>query len=225
MREVTIIELARVPLAAMLLLVTTGSASADPAAGAKQFEADKCTECHYTDGPAREKSIDDQLAKKGPELWYAGSKFQRPWLEAWLQDPKPIRPMAYNSLTEANPADHPKLAGGAAASVADFLMSKVSGTVKAGFIKPKKNLKGRLIFIKKMPCTGCHQSAGRRKKISGGRTGPSLVGAAKRLNPDWVYDYLKDPTTYKPFKAMPTFAGLLSEKQMKNVATYVATLK
>ena len=31
--------------------------------------------------------------------------------------------------------------------------------------------------------------------------------------------------TYKPFKAMPTFAGLLSEKQMKNVATYVATLK
>ena len=65
---------------------------ADAAAGKAAFEAKGCTACHYTEGPAREKTIDDQLAKKGPELWYAGSKFQKDWLAGWLADPKPIRP-------------------------------------------------------------------------------------------------------------------------------------
>ena len=62
--------------ATMLLVVTVGRA--DPAGGEKLFMDSKCNDCHYTQGPAREKSIDDQLAKKGPELWYAGSKFQQP---------------------------------------------------------------------------------------------------------------------------------------------------
>lgn len=76
------------------------SATPGYAAGDAVFKDKNCGSCHYTAGPAREKSIADQLAKKGPELWYAGSKFQKPWLLAWLQDPKPIRELKYNSLTE-----------------------------------------------------------------------------------------------------------------------------
>ncbi|MDP6428451.1 MAG: cytochrome c [Rhodospirillales bacterium] len=198
---------------------------ASPADGKKTFEGQKCNACHYTDGPAREKSIADQLAKKGPELWYAGSKFQRPWLEGWLAKPAPIRALAYNSLTEKNKGDHPKLAGADAKNVADFLMRLTTNEVKAGKIKPKKSLKGRQVFTKKMPCTGCHRSAGRKGKVSGGISGPTLVGASKRLNPDWIFAYLKNPTHFKPFKPMPTFADILKAKDIKNVATYVATLK
>ena len=198
---------------------------ADPAAGEAAFKASDCTACHYTDGPAKEKTIDDQLAKKGPELWYAGSKFQKEWLQAWLQDPAPIRQMKFNSVTEANPGDHPKLAAADAANVSDFLMGLTSDAVKAGVVKPKKNAKGRLIFTKKMPCSGCHQYEGRKKKLMGGRSGPSLVGVGKRLNPDWIYAYLLTPEIFKPVKAMPVFVGLLSEKDMKNVASYVANFK
>ena len=100
-----------------------------------------------------------------------------------------------------------------------------SDAVEAGVIKAKKNLKGKLIFIKKMPCSGCHQSPGRRGKITGGFSGPSLVGAGKRLNPDWIYAYLKTPSVFKPVKAMPTFAGILKDKDLKNVATHVANMK
>jgi cytochrome c551/c552 len=101
--------------AAMLLMSTaTGFAAGDAV-----FKDKNCNSCHYTTGPAQEKSIADQLAKKGPELWYAGSKFQNDWLVAWLQDPKPIRPMKYNSLTEKNAGDHPKLSAGEAGEVAD----------------------------------------------------------------------------------------------------------
>ncbi|MBT4425668.1 MAG: c-type cytochrome, partial [Rhodospirillaceae bacterium] len=73
------------------LVAMASTASASPAAGKAAFEVKGCSGCHYTDGPAREKTIDDQLAKKGPELWYAGSKFQKAWLAKWLVDPKPIR--------------------------------------------------------------------------------------------------------------------------------------
>ncbi len=208
-----------------LVTVTATAAWADAAAGKGVFEAKGCADCHYTDGPAKEKTIDDQLAKKGPELWYAGSKFQKDWLSAWLVDPKPIRPLKFNSLTEDNPADHPKLAGDEAASVTDFLMSLTSDAVEAGKVKPKKNPKGRQVFTNKMPCSGCHQYIGRKKKLSGGRSGPSLVEAGVRLNPDWILAYLLKPEVFKPVKMMPVFAGLLRDKDMLNVSRYVASFK
>lgn len=213
-------------LAAGVLALAATPSQADPAAGKAAFDAAKCGECHYTTGPAKEKTIADQLAKKGPELWYAGSKFQKAWLAAWLADPKQIRPMKFGSLTEKNPGGHPKLAGADAASVTDFLMSLTSKDVEAGVVKPKKGAKGRLIFTKKMPCTGCHQyPAKKRAKFRGGNSGPTLIGAGERLNPDWVYAYLKNPKVFKPVKMMPVFAGILKDKDMLNVAAYVATFK
>ncbi len=210
---------------ALLLSVGAAPALADAAAGKGVFEAKGCADCHYTDGPAKEKTIEDQLAKKGPELWYAGSKFQKDWLAGWLADPQPIRPLKFNSLTEENPADHPKLAGDEAGSVTDFLMSLTSDAVEAGSVKPKKSPKGRQIFTKKMPCSGCHQYVGRKKTIAGGRSGPSLVDAGLRLNPDWILAYMQQPEVFKPVKMMPVFTGLLSDKDMLNVARYVASFK
>jgi len=211
-------------MGAILLAVVSTPALADPAAGKAVFDANDCQSCHYTEGPARENSIADQLAKNGPELWYAGSKFQRPWLESWLQDPKPIRLLKYNSLDDKNPGDHPSLAAADASSVSDFLMSLASTAVEAGVIKAKNNPKGRLIFTKKMPCSGCHQFPA-RKKVMGGLSGPSLVGAGTRLNPDWLYAYLANPDEFKPVRMMPKFDGLMSVADMKKVAAYVASFE
>jgi mono/diheme cytochrome c family protein len=212
-------------LSSAFLVAATTSGAADTAAGKAAFDAKGCSACHYVDGPAKEKTIDDQLAKKGPELWYAGSKFQKEWLIAWLGDPKPIRPMKYNDITQENPADHPALTGGDIASVSEFLMSLVSADVEAGKVKPKKNAKGKQIFTKKMPCSGCHQYTGRKKKISGGRSGPSLVEAGVRLNPDWILAYMQKPKIFKPVKMMPVFAGLLSDKDMMNISRHVSSFK
>ena len=192
--------------------------------GKKIFTDKKCTACHYTKGPAREKTIADQLKKKGPELWYAGSKFQKAWLGKWLQKPKPIRMMAFNSLTKKNAGKHAKLSAADAKAVTDYLMTLTSKDVKAGVIKPKKSPKGKLIFKKKMPCGGCHQYTS-RKKVMGGMTGPSLIGVKERLNPDWIYAYMKNPKVFKPVKMMPVFAGILSDKDMKKVSAYIATFK
>ena len=207
------------------VLMASGTSWGDAAAGKKLFNSKKCNNCHYTQGPAREKTIADQLKKKGPELWYAGSKFQKDWLGKWLQYPKPIRPLAYNSLTKKNPGNHPKLGGGDAAAVTDFLMSLTSKDVKAGVIKPKKSAKGKTIFNKKMPCSGCHQYPTKKKGIKGGLSAPSLVGARERLNPDWIYAYMVNPKVFKPVKMMPVFTGLLNDKKIKAVSAYVANFK
>ncbi|MCP4384344.1 MAG: cytochrome c [Hyphomicrobiales bacterium] len=212
-------------LSAFLMVAAASSGSADPAAGAAVFESNGCGGCHYTEGPAREKTIDDQLAKKGPELWYAGSKFQEDWLTAWLVNPEPIRLLKFGSLTDDNPGDHPKLADADATSVTAFLMSLTSADVEADAVDPKNNPKGRLIFTKKMPCSGCHQYAGRKDVIAGGRSGPSLVDAGTRLNPDWILAYLQKPEVFKPVKMMPIFVGLLSDKDMMNIARHVASFK
>jgi mono/diheme cytochrome c family protein len=195
---------------------------ADVAGGEAAFKQQGCGDCHYTQGPAREKTIEDQLAKKGPELWYAGSKFNQPWLTAWLAQPTNIRLLKYNSLDEKNPGGHAALSEADAAQVSEFLMSLTSDAVEVGVIKPKSHPKGKLIFKKKMPCAGCHQYED-RKKVLGGLSGPSLVGAGERLNPDWIYAYLANPKVFKPVRMMPVFEGILSPKDMQFVSSFVAT--
>lgn len=210
-----------VSLAAVALSVVPASAQA---AGGDAIFKKNCASCHYTDGPAKEKSIADQLAKKGPELWYAGSKFQKAWLTEWLQNPKPIRPMKYNSLTAKNAGDHPKSSAADAGALTEFLMGLTSPLVKAGVIKPNPSVQGRAIFTKKMPCGGCHAYSVKGQS-QGGLSGPSLEGSSKRLNPDWIYAYLANTKTFKPVRDMPDFAGILNPKDMENVAAYVATFE
>ncbi|MEO5364507.1 MAG: c-type cytochrome [Magnetococcus sp. DMHC-8] len=206
----------------LALLALAGLSGRAEAGGEQIFNDKKCTDCHYTQGPAREKTVADRLAQKGPELWYAGEKFQEAWLTGWLADPKPIRPLKFNSLTDKNAGDHPKLSADEAKEVSAFLMGLKSGTVKAGEIQPKNNPKGKQIFTKTMPCSGCHTYP-EKDSVVGGLSAPSLAGAGARLNPDWIYAYLANPKLFKPVKMMPVFTELLKEDDMKKVAAHVAS--
>ena len=210
-----------VSVGAALLVMMTGPSYA---AGGDAIFKKSCTGCHYTDGPAKEKTIADQLAKKGPELWYAGSKFQKDWLVGWLQKPAPIRPLKYNSLTDFNPVNHPKLSAADAAAVTDYLMSLKSPDVKTGVIKPMESAQGKNIFVKKAPCGGCHEYSVKSERY-GGRSGPSLVGANKRLNPDWIYAYLTNTKAFKPVRDMPDFGTVLNQKDLTSLAAYVASFE
>ncbi len=216
--------------AAMGAALLMSMAGVSKAGGADVFKSKGCAACHYTDGPAKEKTIADQLAKKGPELWYAGSKFRPGWLGAWLADPKPIRPYKYNSLTEKNAGGHPKLSGGDAGQVKDFLMGlTVKGVAAAPPMKDikkikGKKIKGKLTFTKKQPCSGCHLYPA-RKKVTGGFTGPSLVNAVARLNPNWIQAYMENSKAFKPVKDMPNFAGILSKADIRNVTKFIMSFK
>ncbi len=224
MRERVFSGIAAFSILAAGVLAFTGMAIAGAAEGKGIFNSKNCGACHQTEGPAKEKTVEDMLSKKGPELWYAGSKFQKDFLPKWLQDPKPIRKMEYYSLTKKNGGDHAKLGAKDAKDVADYLMSLKSSDVKTVGIQPKNSPQGRLIFNKKQGCYGCHevpQGGG----VAGGLTGPSMVGIGKRINPDWIYAYLTNPKAFKPVKDMPTYAGVLSDSEMKSLSEFVASFK
>lgn len=199
------------------------SSRADAAKGKGIFESKKCGgECHATQGPATEKTFADQLKKKGPELWYAGSKLKKEWMEKWLQNPEPIRPLEYNSIEKKNPGNHPKLSKDDADAVTEYLMTLKSSDVETGVIQAKSNPQGKLAFEKKQACQGCHQIE-KTGKVIGGMVAPTLVKAGERLQGDWIYAYLKKPKVFKPVKRMPIYEGYLSDMDMKNIAAHVAS--
>lgn len=210
--------------ATMLLFCSASLVQAGVADGKQVFGAKNCGSCHQTEGPAKEKTIEDQLAKKGPELWYSGNKFQKAFLQKWLVDPKPIRGMEYYSLTRKNAGNHPKLAKGEAENVAEYLMTLVSADFKSAGIKPKNAPQGRLVFEKKQGCFGCHEVK-KGGNTMGGLTGPTMIGIGERVQPDWIYAYLSNPKVFKPVKDMPTYAGILSNSEIKMLAEFVSSLK
>lgn len=206
------------------VFIFSRNVSAGEAEGKKIFDSKNCGSCHQTVGPAKEKTIEDQLAKKGPELWYAGSKFQKAFLEKWLGSPKPIRGMEYYSLTKKNAGNHVKLDAGAAKDVAEYLMSLTSPDVKASGIQPKGSPQGRLIFEKKQGCYGCHEVR-KGGNVIGGLTGPTMIGVGERLTPDWIYAYMTNPKAFKPVKDMPNYTRILSDSELKTLSEYVSSLK
>jgi len=212
---------------ALLVIVWLASlalvAPARGATGREIFFSRGCNRCHQIEGPATEKSIADRLARKGPELWYAGSKFKEGFLRRWLSEPVPIRPLEYNSLVRKNRGAHARLGPSEAGRVAGYLMSLKSKAVKTGVIRPAVNPRGRVLFIRKLACYGCHRVRSRGKMV-GGLSAPSLAGASARLNPDWIFAYLSNPDVFKPVRAMPSFVGIINEKDMAALAAYVGTL-
>lgn len=210
-------------LSVTFAIFSAGTVFADAAGGQKIYAGKNCASCHLTKGPNTDKTFGDKLKRKGPDLWFAGSKFKKEWLVQWLQDPKPIRPLAYNSIEKKNPGDHVKLSAKEAGDVTGYLMTLKSKDVVAGVIKPKKDLMGKMVFEKKQGCYGCHLSMRGAKKVGGGLTGPSLVDAGKRLQGDWIYVYLKNPDALIPVKRMPTFAGILTDADLKKLAAYIAS--
>ena len=209
------------PVTALFIALSWGVSLAD---GKGIFASKNCGSCHQIQGPAAEKTFDDQLKKKGPELWYSGSKFKKEWLGEWLEKPATIRPLKYNSVTDKNTDKHPALSKKEADEVAEYLMTLTAKEVAKGTAEEKVTPQGKNLFIKRYSCVGCHSIKSGAKKV-GGVSGPDLSEAGKRLTADWVYAYLKEPKVFKPVKRMPVFVDIINDNEMKTLAGFVAAQK
>lgn len=191
----------------------------------------ECVGCHVIMAPKEAEPLVEILKHKAPSLRYAGSKFKSSFLLAWLQDPKPIRPLVYNSLTKKNTGTHKRLTRAAAADVTRYLMSLRLKDVEPLKIRVEETLLGKQLFSQRFACYSCHQvRAGSKKgegegKITGGLSGPSLVDAGARLNPFWVYTFLIDPGKIEPKTSMPTYAGIIEDGDLLELTNYLATFK
>lgn len=222
--------------AAALLATGAGVAEIAPpaSAGREAFQALGCGGCHAVTRPAPGMTLAARLGRKGPDLWFAGSKLRAEWLAGWLAAPEPIRGIRYDTLApDTGLSPHPAAPADEVSDVVAYLMSLTDpdmpvGGVPQGPMSTMDRVQGRIYFGREQQCFACHRVETRAGAAVGGVSGPSLADAGRRLNPDWVLAYLTDPTRYEPVPRMPiysgkTFAGYGPE-QMAVLARYVAEI-
>ena len=195
----------------------------------------QCISCHAVSKPAKQ-DLDHIWQRLGPDLHYAGDKFNRDWLVGWLQNPAQIRAggVLYSKLVKASAdqgadtidesklAPHPKLSAADAALAADALMAlKTPGLVEQGAYKnlPPNMMMASMLFSKLRGCTSCHAAKPGGAPLSG----PQLYDAGARLQPDYVVSYMRDPQKFDPHVWMPKLG--LTEADVQKLAAYIATLK
>lgn len=215
----------------LLCLFACFQAPADAGAGKAIFEAEKCGSCHATSGPVEMIPAEERAGIKGPPLWFAGSKFKPEWLAAWLEKPTPLFRVKYGTVEEGS-NEHPALSAEDAAKASAYLLSLTDAELKSGVItekklKRRKLFRGEKLFAKKQVCFGCHQYPSKQGDI-GGFTGPTMVGAGKRLQADWIYAFMNNPLRYYPNGRMPVYGDKAhdpyTDDELKLLAQYLTNL-
>ena len=203
----------------------------------KAIVAQRCASCHDAAGPAP-RTFEGVLGRKAPDLFYAGSKFNRPWLVGWLQSPTVIRRAGTMFLEHIVTEDgkdairedtvEPCPAGLSpqeAEAVADYLMTLEDAAMKTGVVDPGKKFsrpRAFRLFSKQLPCIGCH-TAKFGKKTMGGVSGPSLTTAGQRLNPDWVYARIDNPQYWDAKTWMPRIE--MSHRKRELLTLFIGSMK
>jgi len=168
-----------------------------------------CRECHRLS--SKEKKSD-----KGPDLFYAGNKFYKNWLNKFLQSPTVIREVNIFSesgfLDEKNKGSNPHvaLAKEGAERVAKFLMTLRLPNLEVGKVNNEPLSKSeraqtKMLFERRFGCISCHRALNLVGKVRGGVSGPSLVDSGLRLKPDWIFNWLKTPQKFMYEGRMPVF--------------------
>ena len=75
--------------------------------------------------------------------------------------------------------------------------------------------KGKQLFIK-LGCHGCHLADGYSQE---GKVGPGLLRIASKVDPSWLYRWIKNPKGYLPKTRMPEFG--FNEHDLQGVTAYI----
>ncbi|MFQ5848933.1 MAG: c-type cytochrome, partial [Candidatus Methylomirabilales bacterium] len=131
---------------AVFLVGVFGGYSEGGGEDGKDIFAEKCAGCHSVSGPPAQ-TFAERRNRKGPDLTGAGSKFQKAWLQGWLQKPTTIRPagVMYLNHIRAGPKNevvdratltpHEALSTEEAKVVAQYLMTLTDQRVGHGVVK------------------------------------------------------------------------------------------
>ncbi len=217
----------------VMALVGLGWAATAAAVDGEALLKGQCASCHDLEGPAAT-TVADKIARKGPDLFYAGNKYKRDWIVQWLQKPTRIRPAGVfygnhirpgperDMVDESTLVKHPALGAEEAEAVADALMTRkaLGELITPGDYKPGRiSLRmGEMAFDKFRGCLACHQI----EPDYGGLSGPEVYTAAKRLQEDYMISFMRDPQAWQPRTFMPN--KHLKEKDLQKFVHYFRAL-
>jgi len=213
-----------------LAAITVGAAAA--AADGEQYLQTHCADCHtLSAADVAQLAATERAQRKGPQLHYAGDKFRKDWLRAWLVAPTRIRPGGSfppdhtivtdegDVIDETTLPDHPSVPADSVDAIVTSLMNRRmpdAPTLAEPYVpKPGTLMLGRMDFNKFKGCGACHRDA----PDSGGLSGPELYTAWQRLQPEFIVSYTADPVAWDRHSMMPN--RHLKESDIHKLADYL----
>ena len=204
-----------------LCLMIAGGSYVGAEASPLLVKEKKCDTCHRFSKTETEKSA--------PDLFFAGDKFQESWLDTFLKQPEVIRLAGHTrdpGFLKGTPqytGPHPTLNPKEAQQMTDHLMSlktlKDMPPLELSPLSKGKRVRVKILFERNYSCIACHQSYNLARQPRGGVSGPSLIDAGRRLRPEWVYQWLKNPKQFIKQGRMPLYT--FDEETLREITQYI----
>lgn len=182
---------------------------------AKQLLSESgCFGCHEIKGFM-------DLQKIGPEINQLAAKTKADWIFRWVRNPKEYNPHTRMPNFRLNDDQAEAITAYLwnAAKEASFHPQK--GISAGGNAERGKELVGTI------GCKGCHVIGDDTRMHDARGTSydiaPELTRAGSKLDPDWAFEWIKNPRQYRPQARMPSLR--LSDQEAKDIVAYLMTLK
>jgi len=220
------------------------------AEGFQLFERYGCYACHKVDWFPTKR-------RPGPSLAAIQQKTTKPFVDAWVKNPKDFRPstwmpqifhlenygpdvtVANSKYGEGRAMMGPEWSDAAVASVAAFIWDR-SSTENLPPVPEGDAARGEELF-RISGCAACHNMTpfeGEvpdeyaedeefdgvitdlvKKDRSTNEHGPNLRGVATKLSPEWLFQWIKNPTSYWAETRMPDLR--LPDQDIADIVAYV----
>ena len=187
---------------------------------AKELIQQACASCHRFEGKA-----DSRFHLRAPDLIWAGSKYQRPWLIRWLTGKEqPLYAKGYRWDLSEGITKHPTVSESDANALADYFEKHlIDPRVTVGAFDVSKVTAMEVEFgrqaYKAHACIGCHVIEENGKFI-GGPQSASLVESGRRYNMDWLFRFGQNPQDFTPHSG--EFLADATEPQLRAVIGFLA---
>jgi cytochrome c551/c552 len=197
-------------------------------AGAEKFNESRmlyekagCWGCHNTTG------FEDRR-KVGPKLEHIATKTTPEWAARWLKDPRSFKKSTYmprfwnldNNLDSETGARNQT----EVASIISYVFSKSKPLSYDPVPEGGDATRGKGL-VETLGCLGCHiiDESNLESVAFFRKKGPSLVGVGSKVNPQFLYNWLKNPKHYWPETQMPDLR--LTDREASDIAAFLMTSK
>ncbi len=176
-----------------------------------------------------------EMPKPGPSLKHLASKSSKEWAYRWIQDPSSFRKDTWMpSFFESSADPESKKRGEQEIhAMVSFLFEKSAEfPIEKSITANGDAIKGKEL-VSSLGCLACHsdKAAGAmdREKISSSlqtlrsQFGPNLNGLGSKTSPEWIVQWLKNPSHYDPGTKMPNMK--ITDQEAVDIARYLTQNK
>lgn len=167
----------------------------------------------------------EDLPKPGPSLYHIGSKTTPEWAWRWLRAPREFRaettmPHFWGLLNNSRTPEDVKRDETEIHAIVSYLFAhSTPQTYEPAPLEGDAASGERILYTR--GCTGCHQVGYEDgvKRWEPRHFGPNLSGVGSKVDPAWLYQWVRNPKVYNPKTRMPNLR--LTDSQAADVVAFL----